>query len=718
MSTPYKVAAGDYAEADPNFWRPIPLPPSKKAPVPDGVTGWSNPQPSREQVEAWVGSGRFTVDQERGVTLPVGNIALRLGPGLIGVDVDAYDDKPGAETFQRLQDRLGALPPTWRSSSRIDGTSGIYLFRCQPARRRGKPAADDGGGIEFVQYGHRYAICAPSLHPSGERYRWFGPDGIEVADEIPEPEELPWLPEEWDRYLLRDDPISGEGAPELPEAEVAAWVAEDSAEPCRQMASVIVKTAGELSLRGADGAHDLTRDGLWQAVRDSAKGHRGLHAAVGIFRKQFLAEVSGVDGKARRESLAKAHAEFNRMLGAAVAKTVHEFGARDEEDWCDLLGSTEVGGGDDAGTSAVLRLAEDMEHRYQAKKLFDARRYKELLSLSKRSRRMSGAEFLAELGEGLPAIWGEGQKVLWITGEALLIAGGDGVGKTTTLQQLLLARIGLGEALWDLPVVPAEGRALYLAMDRPAQAARSLGRMVGEEHRDLLAERLEVWNGPVPVDILSSPAALADWIRAEFGSDIADVYVDSYKDLATSLSDDATGSGLNLAMQEVLARGMNWVGLHHQRKSNGQNKTPNELADVFGSRWLTAGAGSVIFLDGLPGAEEVEVKHLKQPLGKVGPLMISHSHSVGRSETISPKVTALMALQAGPVEGMTVRQVVKAIYGGARVESDQVEAKVRRQLEAMVKAERAVKIPGKKGGTSGSTAAVYQYVREPGEVAG
>ncbi|ADU06411.1 Bifunctional DNA primase/polymerase [Micromonospora sp. L5] len=719
MGTPYKVAAAAYADEDPNFWRPIPLPPGKKSPVPDAVTGWSNPQPSREQVEEWVTSGRFTVDPKNGVKLRAGNIALRLGHGLIGVDVDAYDDKPGAETFKVLQERLGDLPPTWRSSSRDDGISGIYLFRCRPGRRRGSPAPEDGGGIEFVQYGHRYVICAPSLHPSGRQYVWFSPDGEALEDEAPDPEELPWLPEAWDRYLMRDDPVVGEDAPELPDAEVAGWIAEDSAEPCAQMARLITKTAGELALRGSSGAHDITRDGLWQAIRDSAQGHRGLETAVAIFRKQFLAEVTGGSGKARRESTGQAETEFTRLLNPAVSKTIHELGARVEEDWCELLGSSnEPSGDDDDSGSAVLRLVQDMENRHQAKKLFDSKRYKELLSLSKRSRRMTGAEFLTELGEGLPTIWGEDQKVLWITGEALLIVGGDGVGKTTTLQQLILARLGLGDELWDLPVVPLEGRGLYLAMDRPAQAARSLGRMVREEDRPTLAERLEVWNGPLPVDIMGSPSAMADWIRAEFGEGISDVYVDSYKDLAASLSDDATGSGLNMAMQEVLARGMNWVGLHHQRKANGQNKTPNELSDVYGSRWITAGVGSVVFLDGQAGSEEVEVKHLKQPLAKVGPLMVSHSHSLGRSETVTPKMTADTALRAGPREGMTVKQVVKRIYGGARVESEAVEGKIRRQLDAMVKAERAVKIPGKKGGPSGSTAAVYQYVREPGEADG
>ena len=49
------------------------------------------------------------------------------------------------------------------------------------------------------------------------------------------------------------------------------------------------------------------------------------------------------------------------------------------------------------------------------------------------------------------------------------------------------------------------------------------------------------------------------------------------------------------------------------QRENGGAK-PKRLADVYGSRWLTAGMGSVLLLWGEPGDLVVEVRHLKQPV--------------------------------------------------------------------------------------------------------
>lgn len=59
------------------------------------------------------------------------NIAIRLPPGVVGMDVDAYGDKQGAETLARFEKEYGplGLELTDRSSAREE-PSGIYLFRC------------------------------------------------------------------------------------------------------------------------------------------------------------------------------------------------------------------------------------------------------------------------------------------------------------------------------------------------------------------------------------------------------------------------------------------------------------------------------------------------------------------------------------------------------------------------------------------------------------
>ncbi len=60
------------------------LPAGKKFPPPAGFTGEDGRWPTDETVAAW--SDRAGDDF---------NLALRLPDDLLGIDVDAYDDKPG-----------------------------------------------------------------------------------------------------------------------------------------------------------------------------------------------------------------------------------------------------------------------------------------------------------------------------------------------------------------------------------------------------------------------------------------------------------------------------------------------------------------------------------------------------------------------------------------------------------------------------------------------
>lgn len=287
----------------------------------------------------------------------------------------------------------------------------------------------------------------------------------------------------------------------------------------------------------------------------------------------------------------------------------------------------------------------------------------------------------------MPAHWGNaGEEVIWAPGESLMLVGPDGVGKTSLMQQLLLRRIGLREdPLLGFPVATTSGRVLYLAMDRPAQAARSMRRMVDEGHGDLLRERLLVWRGPLPINPLSRPAALADWIEQEFG-DVSDVAVDSLKDLAPKLADDETANRVNLARQELLARGIELIEGHHQRKEQRGMGKPKALADVYGNRWLTAGVGSVVLLWGDAGDLVVELIHLKQPAETFGPTKLLHNHA--RGETILHEHVDLEALLYNAAHGLVVKDAARLLYGADEPPSNEIE-KARRKLESLVARGRA-----------------------------
>jgi len=262
---------------------------------------------------------------------------------------------------------------------------------------------------------------------------------------------------------------------------------------------------------------------------------------------------------------------------------------------------------------------------------------------------VDGATFILEEPADVPATWGSEQSILWAEGEPLLIVGPQGVGKTTLGQQLALARVGLHDTLLDFPVMIDARRVLYIAADRPRQAARSFQRMTSERDRLALAEGLVVWRGPLPFDLTAEPKGLLDFISAI--GNVGTVVIDSLKDVVLDLSRDETGGRVNVALQHVVTAGIEVVALHHQRKEGADGRKPRTLADVYGSTWITAGAGSVVLLWGQPGDPIVDLLHLKQPAEDVGPLKLSHDHKRGQTSVRSG--TDLLTLVGQAIGGLS-----------------------------------------------------------------
>jgi replicative DNA helicase len=307
--------------------------------------------------------------------------------------------------------------------------------------------------------------------------------------------------------------------------------------------------------------------------------------------------------------------------------------------------------------------------------------------------------------EMVESVWGDGHRCLWSKGEPLLVCGPDGVGKTSIGQQLTLNRCGVlnGEFL-GLPV-QATGRVLYLACDRPTQALRSFRRMVGPSDRDLLDERLTIWRGPLPFNLVTEPRGLVElarYFRAET------VIIDSLKDVASDLSKEESGLGISAAFQNAVAEGIEVAALHHQRKQQTGSSKPRHLSDVYGSRWITASAGSVIMLWGEAGDLVVDFDHLKQPDETVGPFKIIHDHVYGVS-TLVESVDAWAVIQRA-WNGLTAAAVASAIFDTEAPDRNQIE-KARRQLERLVRERKIQKRDGTKGGKGGGDAALYSSLR-------
>jgi hypothetical protein len=302
----YAAAYNAYWEAG---WRGIlPLPPRQKKPVPRNTTGRDAVDPSYADVYDWA------------ETYPDGNIALRLPPNVIGIDVDHYDGKDGGGTLDGLVAQYGPLPPTWTTGSRADGVSGIRLYRVPEGLRW---PGDLGGGIEVIQARHRYAIVWPSVHPKGGTYVWTTPGGTPGADgAVPLVDALPDLPQAWVDGLTGGLAEQNIQSADLDLAEAAKWInTHGQGAECRLTERAAAGYIQELAT-GSRSRHEVIKDATMNLCHLAAEGHRGSRGALGRVRSAFLAAMQG---DARE---ADAPAEWDRLiLGAlriAAADTVEE----------------------------------------------------------------------------------------------------------------------------------------------------------------------------------------------------------------------------------------------------------------------------------------------------------------------------------------------------------------------------------------------------------
>jgi len=305
-----------------------------------------------------------------------------------------------------------------------------------------------------------------------------------------------------------------------------------------------------------------------------------------------------------------------------------------------------------------------------------------------------GGSAILDQPESPPVVWGRDKFIAWANGQAMMIASHQGLGKSTIAQQLLLHRTGVrrGDFL-GMPVTPlAPGKkVLYLAMDRPMQIKQSMRRMVSHSDRQVLDERMRIWDEPLSFKLMDDPGRLADWVQ-EVCPDVGDVIVDSVKDLAVGISNDDVGAAVNIAWQGVIARKIDLLLLHHQRKAQSGTTRLNTLDDTYGSTWLTSGLGSVFSLGGDPGAEVVTLKHLKPVMMQLDDVDIRHDHLTGTTTLHQSSAVDLLDLlnDVGDA-GVTAADASQAVIGAAGTPEQQ---KIRRQLNDLVSKGKAEKVKG------------------------
>jgi len=256
----------------------LPLPLGAKFPPPEGFTGAGGATPEIAQVLAWAQAGPAY-------------IGLRLPAGVVGIDVDHYDGKPGADTLAELMAELGPLPATWSSTSRgADSPARVWLYRLPQAdvTLRGKA----GLGIDVLQHHHRYIVAAPSVHPEGGVYAWYRPDFTSAAPgELPLVADLPFLPETWVSALAerQERPMP----PAVPGEQHADGWSQFMARPPQSLTAARAAIARELAAASAPATpgsgyrHVLMRAALTlggyvaAGVLDAATAYSGLEDAAG-----------------------------------------------------------------------------------------------------------------------------------------------------------------------------------------------------------------------------------------------------------------------------------------------------------------------------------------------------------------------------------------------------------------------------------------------------
>jgi len=204
------------------------------------------------------------------------NIALRADGTWISIDVDDYDEKTGAADIAALEEKYGVLPATITSTSRgADSPSRQHFYQVPPGLEFRSSLSDS---VEVVQQAHRYAVVAPSVHPSGEFYAFYDVDGEEMWG-FPSPSDFEMLPEAWLEYLTVDPAVTHEGFG----GTVDDWLNTlPEGEPSHRVRHLITNLPTE------NFTHRDVISIIWRLVRLGAEGNAGIRWALETIEETWL----------------------------------------------------------------------------------------------------------------------------------------------------------------------------------------------------------------------------------------------------------------------------------------------------------------------------------------------------------------------------------------------------------------------------------------------
>lgn len=279
-----------------------------KKPLVKGFTGYQD-EPDNWTSSADIAKWSRQIDRA--------NLGLRLPKNVIGIDVDAYEGKAGRSSLAKFEADYGPLAATWTTTSKIDGVSGIRLYRLPD----GVDASELVGGfpgVEIIKWNHRFISVAPSLHvKSGDPYFWVL-HGERLADgNVPAVDELSFLTI-LQTNGLRSDSYSA-GLKRI--NRVYDWIdwlgnySDRDSQACEWLEDLVAFWCRKIEEAGtAGGAHDVMVMGTYALLNDFSIGHRsGIISALEQYRSAFLDAVHHNRSVGQR-SLSEAEDEFDRAV--------------------------------------------------------------------------------------------------------------------------------------------------------------------------------------------------------------------------------------------------------------------------------------------------------------------------------------------------------------------------------------------------------------------
>ena len=169
-------------------------------------------------------------------------------------------------------------------------------------------------------------------------------------------------------------------------------------------------------------------------------------------------------------------------------------------------------------------------------------------------------------------------------------------------------------------------------------------------------------------------------------------------------------NGLVIGSELVCDEGIEVIELHHTRKTgNGAKRENVTVDDIYGSTWLTSGAGSVLFLNGQPGDPIIEMHHVKQPMDEIGPYKLIHDHTRG---------TTSIWHETDLLEVARIRGTLTAKDAAAVINStdDPTANEIQKARTKLVKLTREGLLRVSQAGSKGGSATVWAYVHEAPKV--